>query len=81
MGSTAIVFFTRPLKNSFDKMLYNDEPSSSTILEFAYTLLGPLKTFTHLPKVSEKVQVHIISARTLCSAFIDIQFVIWLDRV
>jgi hypothetical protein len=82
VGSTAIVFFTRPLKNSFDKMLRDDDSSSSsTIPEFDCTLLGPSKAFTDPPKVGEKVQVRIISARTPCSTFIEVQFVIWPDRV
>ncbi|KAK4182396.1 hypothetical protein QBC35DRAFT_172930 [Podospora australis] len=58
VGSAAIVFFTRPLKNSFDKMLRDDDnPSSSTIPEFECTLLGPSKEFIHPPKVGEKVQI------------------------
>ncbi|KAK4675296.1 MLKL and TUDOR domains-containing protein [Podospora pseudoanserina] len=58
VGSTAIVFFTRPLKNFFDKMLRDDDnPSGSTIPEFECTLLGPSKVFTHPPKVGEKVQI------------------------
>lgn len=70
VGSTAIVFFTRPLKNFFDKMLRDDDnPSGSTIPEFECTLLGPSKAFTHPPKVGEKIQVRIISARTPCSTF------------
>jgi hypothetical protein len=58
VGSTAIVFSTRPLKNSFDKMLRDDDnPSSSAIPEFECTLLGPSKTFIRPPKVGEKVQI------------------------
>ncbi|KAH7630361.1 hypothetical protein B0T09DRAFT_321650 [Sordaria sp. MPI-SDFR-AT-0083] len=58
VGPTAIVFSTRPLKNSFKKMLRDDDdPSSSTIPEFECTLLGPSKVFTHPPKVGEKVQI------------------------
>ncbi|TLD22370.1 hypothetical protein PspLS_07768 [Pyricularia sp. CBS 133598] len=57
VGSTAIVFSTRPLKNSFDNMLrHEDNSSSSTIPEFDCTLLGPSKVFADSPKVGEKVQ-------------------------
>ena len=82
MGSTTIVFFTKPLKNCFDKMLGDDDNSSrSTIPEFDCALLGPSKAFTDPPKVGEKVQVRIIPARTKCSTFIELQFVVWLGRV
>jgi hypothetical protein len=58
VGSTSVVFSTRPLKTSFDKMLHgNDNSSSSAIPEFDYTLLGPSKVFIQPPKVGEKVQV------------------------
>ncbi|KAK4101832.1 hypothetical protein N658DRAFT_530591 [Parathielavia hyrcaniae] len=58
LGSTAIVFSTRPLKNSFDKMLHDDDnTSTSAIPEFECTLLGPSKAFAHPPKVGEKVQI------------------------
>ena len=58
-GSTAIVFFTRPLKTTFDTMLRDDDSSSSSVIpEFDCTLLGPSKAFTDPPKVGEKVQVH-----------------------
>ena len=61
IGSNAIEFSTRPLKNFFDKILRdNDESSFSIVSEFAYNLLGPSKVFTDLPKISEKVQVCII---------------------
>ena len=61
VGSSAIQFSTRPLKNSFDKVLHNDDNSSSpTALDFDYTLLGPSKVFTDPPKIGEKVQVCII---------------------
>ena len=57
-GSTSILFSTRPLKTSFDKMLHgNGNSSSSAIPEFDYTLLGPSKVFIQPPKVGEKVQV------------------------
>ncbi|KID94662.1 hypothetical protein MAJ_09382, partial [Metarhizium majus ARSEF 297] len=57
-GANAIVFSTRPLKNSFDKMLGDDNnSSSSTIPEFDCTLLGPSKVFIDPPKVGEKIQV------------------------
>ena len=58
VGSTSVVFSTRPLKTSFDKMLHgNDNTSSSAIPEFDYTLLGSSKVFIQPPKVGEKVQV------------------------
>lgn len=58
VGSSAVVFCTRPLKGSFDKMLRDDESlSDSSILELDCTLLGPSKTFIQPPKVGEKVQV------------------------
>ena len=61
VGSSALKFSTRPLKNSFDKILRNDNDSSfSTALEFDYNLLGPSKVFTDPPKIGEKVQVCII---------------------
>ncbi len=61
VGSSAIEFSTRPLKNSFDKILRDDDNSSfSTVLEFDYNLLGPSKVFTDPPKIGEKVQVCII---------------------
>lgn len=61
VGSSAIEFSTRPLKNSFDKILRDDDNSSfSTALEFDYNLLGPSKLFTDPPKIGEKVQVCII---------------------
>lgn len=56
VGSNAIVFFTRPVKDSFSKMLRDDDnPSSSIIPEFECTLLGPSTAFSHPPKVGEKV--------------------------
>ena len=61
VGSSAIEFSTRPLTNSFDKILRDDDNSSfSTALEFEYNLLGPSKVFTDPPKIGEKVQVCII---------------------
>ncbi|KAL7899216.1 hypothetical protein HDV63DRAFT_403272 [Trichoderma sp. SZMC 28014] len=57
-GSSAITFSTRPIKNSFDKMLRDeDDYSSSTTPEFDCTLLGPSKVFANPPKVGEKVQI------------------------
>ena len=61
VGSTAVVFSTRPLKNSSDNMLRDDNSSNSIIPEFEWALLGPSKEFTDPPKVGEKVQVRIIS--------------------
>ncbi|UKZ74035.1 hypothetical protein TrVFT333_001689 [Trichoderma virens FT-333] len=56
--SSATVFSTRPLKDSFDKMLRDDDDSSrATIPEFDCTLLGPSKVFANPPKVGEKVQI------------------------
>ena len=61
---TSTVFSTRPVKNSFDKMLCDgDNSQSSTIPEFDYTLLGPSKVFINPPKVGEKIQVCTVSAR------------------
>ena len=61
VGSSAVEFSTRPLKNSFDKILRDDDSSSfSTALEFDYNLLGPSKVFTDPPKIGEKVQVCVI---------------------
>ena len=61
VGSSAIEFSTRPLKNFFDEILRDDDKSSfSTALEFDYNLLGPSKVFTDPPKIGEKVQVCII---------------------
>lgn len=62
MGPTAIVFTTRPIKNSFDKMLLDDDDDlcSRTIPEFDCTLLGPSNVFIHPPKVGEKIQVRIV---------------------
>ncbi|EGZ70965.1 hypothetical protein NEUTE2DRAFT_159242 [Neurospora tetrasperma FGSC 2509] len=58
VGSNAIVFSTRPVKDSFSKMLRDDDnPSSSIIPGFECTLLGPSTAFSHPPKVGEKVQV------------------------
>ncbi|KAI6573808.1 hypothetical protein MCOR09_002648 [Pyricularia oryzae] len=58
VGSNAIVFSTRPLKNSFDTMLrHEDNSSSSVIPELDCTLLGPSKVFTNPPKAGEKVQI------------------------
>ncbi|KAL7952405.1 hypothetical protein V8C34DRAFT_319073 [Trichoderma compactum] len=57
-GSSAIVFSTRPLKNSFDKMLRDDDDSSSSATpEFDCTLLRPSKVFANAPKVGEKIQI------------------------
>ncbi|KAL7919034.1 hypothetical protein ACQKWADRAFT_302440 [Trichoderma austrokoningii] len=57
--SNAVVFSTRPLKGSFQKMLCVDSDDSeiSTIPEFDCALLGPSKVFTSPPKVGEKVQI------------------------
>ena len=61
VGSSAIEFSTRPLKNSFDKILRDDDNSSfCTALEFDYNLLGLSKVFTDSPKIGKKVQVCII---------------------
>ncbi|KAK5629071.1 hypothetical protein RRF57_004786 [Xylaria bambusicola] len=65
VGRTAIVFSTRPLKNSFNNTSSGDDSfstfldnfSSSIIPEFDYTLLGPSKVFADPPKVGEKVQI------------------------
>ncbi|KAI0528263.1 hypothetical protein F5B22DRAFT_632675 [Xylaria bambusicola] len=58
VGPTAIVFSTRPLKNSFDNMLGGDDSFSNSIMpEFDCTLLGPSKVFADPPKVGEKVQI------------------------
>ncbi|KAI4193337.1 MAG: hypothetical protein LQ350_008370 [Teloschistes chrysophthalmus] len=58
VDSSAIEFSTRPLKNSFDKILRDDDNSSfSTALEFDCNLLGPSKVFTDPPKIGEKVQI------------------------
>ena len=82
VGPSAVIFSTRPLKNSFNKMLREDDNSStSTIPEFDCALLGPSKVFTHPPKVGEKVQVRINPARNPYNTPIDMQFVICLDRV
>ncbi|KAK4107087.1 hypothetical protein N656DRAFT_793423 [Canariomyces notabilis] len=55
VGSTAVVFSTRPLKNSFNKMLLDDDnPSGSTIPEFEFTLLGPSKAFIHHRKLAKR---------------------------
>jgi hypothetical protein len=66
VGSAAIVFSTRMLKNSFDKMLRDDGNDNdefiSTIPEFDCSFLGPSKVFTKPPKVGEKIQVRIISS-------------------
>ncbi|KAF2257677.1 hypothetical protein CC78DRAFT_201579 [Lojkania enalia] len=57
-GSTSVLFSTRPLKTSFDRMLHgNGNSSGSAIPEFDYTLLGPSKVFIQPPKVGEKVQI------------------------
>ena len=46
----------RSLKNSFDKILRDDDNSSfSTALKFDYNLLRPSKVFIDLPKIGEKV--------------------------
>lgn len=75
VGSTSIVFSTRPLKTSFDKMLRDDDnPSTSTIPEFDCMLLGPSKVFINPPKVGEKVQVCTISARVPCGTSTGLQF-------
>lgn len=74
VGSAAIVFSTRPFKNSFDKMLSDDNFSTSAIPEFSCTLLGPSKVFSQPPKVGEKVQVSIISPRSLRSTFVEVPF-------
>ena len=61
VGSSALEFSTRPLKNSFDKILRDDDNYSfSSALMFDYSLLGPSKVFTDPPKIGEKVQVCII---------------------
>ncbi|GAB0146370.1 hypothetical protein EsHS_00006775 [Epichloe bromicola] len=74
-GANAIVFSTRPIKNSFGKMLRDhDNSSCSTIPEFDCTLLGPSKVFTDPPKVGEKIQVCIDSAGTLYSTSIEMGF-------
>ncbi|KAI1288679.1 hypothetical protein F5Y03DRAFT_404548 [Xylaria venustula] len=65
VGPTAVVFSTRPLKNSFDNMLADDDSfstflnsfSSSIIPEFDCTLLGPSKVFAGPPKIGEKIQI------------------------
>ncbi|KAL8724910.1 MAG: hypothetical protein Q9166_007681 [cf. Caloplaca sp. 2 TL-2023] len=58
VGLSAIEFSTRPLKNSFDKILRDDDNSSfSTALKFDDNLLGPSKVFTDPPKTGEKVQI------------------------
>lgn len=74
-GSSAITFSTRPIKNSFDKMLRDeDDYSSSTTPEFDCTLLGPSKVFANPPKVGEKVQVCIISTTNTGSTYINVRF-------
>ena len=75
VDSTSIVFSTRPLKNSFDKVFRDDDNSpSSTIPEFDCTLLGPSKGFINAPKVGEKIQVCTVSARIPCGTSIELQF-------
>ena len=59
VGSAATVFSTKPLGSSFDKMLSDDNVSSSAPPEVICTLLGPSKVFRHSPQVGEKVQVRI----------------------
>lgn len=77
VGSNAIVFSTRPVKDSFSKMLRDDDnPSSSIIPEFDCTLLGPSTAFSHPPKVGEKVQVRIVLTKRSCSTFTEMHFVI-----
>lgn len=68
VGSSAIAFSTRPLRNSFDKMLRDDECASNSMLpELNITLLGPSKIFTSPPKLGEKIQVCEVFARALLS--------------
>ncbi|KAJ4865033.1 hypothetical protein T069G_01563 [Trichoderma breve] len=56
--SSAVVFSTRPLKNSFDRMLRDDDDcSSSSIPELDCALLGSSKVFANPPKVGEKIQI------------------------
>ena len=75
VDSTSITFSTRPIKNSFDKMLRDDDNSpSSTIPEFDCTLLGPSKVFINPPKVGERVQVRTGSARIPCRTSIELPF-------
>ena len=85
----SVVFFTRPLKNTFDEMLHDDDDNSSNsaIQEFDCTLLGPSKVFNNPPKVGEKVQVCTISPRkkkkTVRYTYLvaNSHSVLWLDRV
>ena len=74
VGSAAIVFSTRPLKNPFDKMLSDDNSSTSALPEFSCTLLGPSKVFNYPPKVGEKVQVRFICPRSLHTMFVEALF-------
>jgi hypothetical protein len=72
---TSIVFSTRPLKNSFDKMFRDDDNSpSSTIPEFDCTLLGPSRVFINPPKVGEKIQVCTTPIRIPCGTSIEWQY-------
>lgn len=68
------MFSTRPLKNSFDKILRDeDDSSSSTTPEFDCTFLGPSKVFANPPKVGEKVQVCIFSTTNTGSTYINVR--------
>ena len=59
-GSYDIVFSTRPLKTSFEKILRDDDSFiRRSIPEFNCTLLGASKVFSNPPKVGEKRQVRI----------------------
>ena len=84
IGSTSVIFSTRPLKTSFDKILHsNDNSLSFAIPEFDYMLLGLSKVFIHPPKVGEKGLGIYYLTRILCSTSFEIRFSFckWLDRV
>ncbi|KAK6346148.1 hypothetical protein TWF730_010480 [Orbilia blumenaviensis] len=56
IGVTGVVFCTMPFKTS-SEMLPDDDSLISTIPELEFKLLGPSRTFTHPPKVGEKIQI------------------------
>ncbi|KAL7807409.1 hypothetical protein V8C26DRAFT_414763 [Trichoderma gracile] len=57
-GSENIVFSTRLLKTSFEKLLSDDDKiADSSLPEFNCTLLGSSKVFINPPKIGEKIQI------------------------
>jgi hypothetical protein len=77
---SAFEFSTKPLKNSFEKLLRDDDDCSFQLApQFDYCLLGPSKVFSNPPKVGEKVQVCVILLEYPALRFQDASLILWFD--